>query len=237
MTRDRLALLTQIRPEVSLDLVWTPQQQTAARERILLDQSRTITTVPGRRRRVALVAGGLTVGLLALPGAAGAVNSGMSAQSFAQAYSNWQENRGVDPGSAQRLGTIAGPSGGMYSVVSAANDKGVTCLTMLFETAASAKKPAPDFFEGGGSFCDDIPSIKPFGFNGRFSSGAVDVWIAEAGTAVRGITRMADGRTYPAMLVQGYLFGWFPILDRDAPALVTVIGYAADGSEVGQIHI
>ena len=242
MTRDRLALLHQIRPEASLDLVWTAQQQTAAQERIMLDQSPTSTgtttsPVPGRRRRVATIAGTLALGLLALPGAAAAVNNGMSAQSFAQAYGNWQDNRGVDPLKAQRLGSIPGPSGQMYSVVGAANDTGVTCLTMLFESAASAKQPAPDFFEGGGNFCDQIPSRKPFGFNGRFSSGAVDVWIADAGTAVRGITRMADGTTYPAILAQGYLFGWFPILDRDAPALVTVIGYAADGSEVGQIHI
>ena len=240
MTRDRLTILSDIRPQVTLDAVWTPEQQTAARKRILADRPVASSRRPGRARATVL-AGALTLGVIALPGVAAAIGNGMQAQAFFGAYDYWFDDPlgTVDPTTADRAATAAGPDGQVFSVVTAKTTDGRVCMAPVFESSTSSRAALPDYFQDvAGSFCVDGASTAPFGPDtlGRTDSGAV--WWAHAGDATTAEQRMPSGELYPVVLVEGYFFGWFPLppgddfdIHEDFP---TITGYAADGTEVGQ---
>lgn len=238
MTRDRLTLLNNLRPPAELDAVWTLEQQVAVRDRIVMDRT-PATTAPSRRRRVAGIAAVLALGLIASPGVAGAVGNGMRPQAFIDAYDYWGNipKGAVDPATARRAATAPGPFGGIFSVLTAKNSEGLTCIGPVFESSASAKAVLPDNFNDGGSFCQEAPSTKPFGFASLMYTRTAAVWWADAGGAVTGELRMPSGETYPVVLVQGYLFGWYPLPLRTPDESPTLIGYAADGSVVGQDRV
>lgn len=238
MTQNRLTLLGEMRPQTSLDAVWTAEEQKLVRERILADRTSPLKVTDQRRKRVAL-AGILAVGLVALPGVATAVGSGMKPQAFFDAYDYWTDNPdgAVDPKSAKRVATAQGPYGGTLSVLTSTNDEGLTCISPVFETATSAEAELPNDFEDGGSFCHTEPNTRAFGFN-SLSVGASGVfWMANAGDAVTAELRMPTGETYPVVQAEGYLFGWYPLPYRAPKDAPTLIGYAADGSVVGEAAI
>ena len=234
MKQDRLAVLSEMCPQMSLDAVWTADEQKVVRERILADRTNPATARPNRRKRAAL-AGAVVLGLLAAPGVANAVGSGMKPQAFFDAYDYWGSNPDgtVDPATASRAATAPGPFGGTFSVLTAKNKDGLTCIGPVFETSTSAKAELPDNFEDGGSFCQAAPSTMPFGVDSVMYTDSATVWWGPAGDAVTAELRMPSGEAYPVVRVEGYLFGWFPLPapgERDAP---TLTGFAADGTEVG----
>lgn len=238
MSRDRLTILSDIRPQVTLDAVWTPEQQAAVRDRILANRPVTGARRP-RRARAAAIAGALGLGVIALPGVAAAVGNGMQAQAFFDAYAYWFDDpQGVvDPATAERAATAPGPNGQSFSVITAKTTDGRVCLAPVFESSTSSDATLPDYFEDvGGSFCTDGPSTAPFGADtfARTDSGAV--WWAHAGDAVTAELRTSSGEVYPVVRVEGYLFGWYPLPpgDPDADDWPTITGYAADGTEVGR---
>ena len=238
MKQDRLTLLSEMRPKTSLDAVWTADEQKVVRERILADRTSSGTTGPSRRKRAAL-AGVVVLGLVAVPGVASAVGSGMKPQAFFGAYDYWGENPdgAVDPATASRAATAPGPFGGTFSVLTAKNDGGLTCIGPVFETSTSAKAQLPDNFEDGGSFCQTAPSNMPFGIDSVMYTDSATIWWGPAGDAVTAELRMPTGEVYPVLRVEGYLFGWYPLPapgERDDP---TLTGFAADGSEVGETTI
>lgn len=238
MKQDRLTILSEMRPNTSLDAVWTTDEQKVVRERILADRTSAATAGPSRRKRATL-AGVAVLGLLAVPGAASAVGSGMKPQAFFDAYNYWGSNPdgSVDPATASRAATAPGPFGGTFSVLTAKNKDGLTCLTPVFETTTSEKAQLPDDFEGGMSFCDSVPSSRPFGVDSVEYVDSAAVWFGHAGDAVTAELRMPSGERYPVVRVEGYLFGWFPLPapgERDAP---TLTGFAADGTEVGTTEL
>lgn len=239
MTHDRLAALTDMRPRPSLDDLGTAQEQTALLERIMIDRSGDAPVMAKRRRRLIAAAGVLALGVVATPGVAAAVGDGMRPQSFVDAYADswFGENGGVDEKTVRRAGTAPGPNGGSFTVITARNDEGQTCITPLFETRASAQSKVPDNFEGGFSFCRSEPSTAPFGINGAEYIETAAIWDANAGAAVTAEVRMPTGETYAAVLVEGYFFGWHPLVDTATSGRPTLIGYAADGSVVGEIPI
>jgi len=76
-----------------------------------------------------------------------------------------------------------------------------------------------------------------------FGSGAdidvfhgYSVWNTPAGDAVRGELRTPSGETYPVVSSGGRLWGWFPARVEGEPQ-AELIGYAADGTEVGRAPV
>lgn len=238
MTQDRLTVLSGMRPQTSLDTVWTADEPSVVRERILADRNSPANAGPHRRRRAAL-AGVVALGLIAVPGVATAVGSGMKPQAFFDAYDYWDDNpRGsVNPATASRAATAPGPFGGTFSVLTATNEDGLTCIGPVFESSTSAKAELPDNFEDGGSFCHSAPSTRPFGLDSIVYTDSATVWWAHAGDAVTAELRMPSGEVYPVVRVEGYLFGWYPLPLRGPDEAPTLTGYAADGSALGKIRI
>lgn len=239
MTQDRMTTLADMRPRTSLADLGTAQEQIALRERIMADRSGDASVVASRPRRLIAGAGVLAIGVLATPGVAAAVGNGMRPQSFVDAYAGvwFGENRGVDESTVRRAGSAPGPDGGSFTVITARNDAGQTCITPLFETRASARSKAPDDFEGGFSFCRSESSTASFGINGVEYIETAAIWDANAGAAVSAEVRMPTGETYAAVLVEGYFFGWHPLVDAATSGRPTLTGYAADGSVVGEVPI
>lgn len=238
MKHDRLTVLSELRPQTSLDAVWTVDEQRTVRERILADRPSPATARPIRRKRAA-IAGVVVLGLVAVPGVASAVASGMKPQAFIDAYDYWGSNPdgSVDPATAARAATAPGPFGGTFSVLTAKNKDGLTCIGPVIETSTSARAELPDNFEDGGSFCQAAPSTMPFGLDSVMYTQSATVWWGPAGDAVTAELRMPSGEAYPVVRVGGYLFGWFPLPapgERDAPILT---GFAADGTEVGKTEL
>lgn len=62
------------------------------------------------------------------------------------------------------------------------------------------------------------------------------VWTASAGAAVRAELRTASGRTYPVVRYDGTFFGWYPP-PADGRPRAQLIGYAADGTEIGRAPV
>lgn len=238
MKQDRLTVLSEMRPQASLDAVWTTDEQRLVRARILADRT-SGSEATGKRRKRAALAGVMALGLVALPGVATAVGSGMKPQAFFDAYDYWNDNPAgaVDPEAARRVATSVGPFGGTFSVLTSTNSAGLTCISPVFETAASAQAELPTDFEDGGSICEPEPSTRPFGFaSNGYTESAILYW-AHAGDAVTAELRMTTGETYPVVLAEGYLLGWYPLPFRSGKDRPTLIGYAADGSVVGEFAI
>lgn len=239
MTSNRLEVLRELRPTIALDDVWDAQQQTAVRERILR-AAQTPPAAPSIPRRKAAVAIALALGLAAAPGLAAAAGSGMKPQAFVGAYAHWGDNPdgSVAAAGARRVASAPGPFGGVFTVVAASNRDGVTCLTPVFETSESSTRRLPDDFEGGADFCQKQPNAKPFGVDGVTRGATAMLYSANAGNAVRAQLWTADGRQFPAVLAEGYLFGWWPLPSGDGPGdSPTLIGYGANGEEIGRIQL
>ena len=120
-------------------------------------------------------------------------------------------------------------------VATADEDPDLVCTVALFEAPASAALPGPAAFtEASGNWCQDGPDTAPFGSGVDVEvSGGRDVWWTAAGEAVRGELRTPSGETYPVVSSGGRLWGWFPAHVEGEPQ-AELIGYAADGSEVGR---
>jgi hypothetical protein len=238
MTKDRFDLLTVMRPSATLNTVWSVAEQDAALERILIQPRTPRTTKPDRPRWPALAAA-LVVGLFTAPGVATAVGSGMRPQAFFDAYDYWNDNPNgsVEPSTATRAATAPGPFGGTFSVLTARNTDGLTCIGPVFETSTSAAVQLPDDFEDGGSFCHAAPSTLPFGIDSVMYTDSATVWWAHAGDAVAGEVRMPSGEVYPVVRVEGYLFGWYPLPEPGQREDAVLTGFAPDGSVVGRIGL
>ena len=241
---DLLAVLTAVRPSTDADAVWDPREQAAVRARITADRElvpAATDELAARRRRRPLTVLALS-GLVLAGGAGAAAAGGLVPQAFIDAFSGWQTtpvagSPGVDPATATRVATAAGPNGTAFTVLeaSAADDPAYTCTVALFETPESAVSPGPAAFtEASGNWCQDGPETAPFGSGaGVEVSGDHHVWWAPAGDAVRGELRTTDGGTYPVVLVRGTFFGWFPA-PVDGQPQAELVGYAADGTEIGR---
>ncbi|GAA2031194.1 hypothetical protein WDZ16_16145 [Pseudokineococcus marinus] len=237
MNDDRLTVLRQVRPEPSLDVVWTADEQRSVLARILADRrtGEQQAAVPRRTKRAA-VAGVAALALMAAPGLAVAIDDGIKERAFVDAYGYWAETLGgpVDPAAATRVVTAPGPYDGTFSVLASTSSEGMTCVATVFETASSATADLPDDFNDGGSFCHEAPSTRPFGLDTIMYGDTAVVWWAHAGDAVTGELVDTDGAVYPVVLAEGYLFGWYPSPSREPDDRPTLVGYAADGSEVGR---
>lgn len=242
---DLLAVLTAIRPSTDLDDVWGPRDQAAVRDRITAGTGPVTDEPADRRWRRPLAVLALS-GVVLAGGAAAAAAGGRVPQAFIDRFSAiWQTDPmedapAVDPSTAERVATAPGPDGEVFTVMSAAaaDDPGFTCTVALFETPESAALPGPAAFtDVSSNWCQDGPETRPFG-----SGADVDVfhgyhvWHAPAGEAVRGELRTPAGETYPVVSAGGRLWGWFPARVEGEPQ-AELIGYAADGTEVGRAPV
>jgi ferric-dicitrate binding protein FerR (iron transport regulator) len=240
---DPLTVITALRPRPEEDAAWTQQERAALLTRVLHSPRPWAPSRPSRLRRRTLTLG--LSGVLVVAGGGAAVAGGLVPQAFVDAFAYWQNQPSgensppVDPSTAERAATAPGPGGTVFTVVSAhaADDPSFRCTTALFETPESAAQPGPAVFtDAFGSVCEK-PSHRTFGdgTNVAVTDGKY-VWQIPAGDAVRGELRTASGEDWPVVLVDGSFYGWFPALEPGEPHPV-LVGYAADGSEVGRTSV
>lgn len=244
MTHDVLTTLDAIRPETTqLDEQWSLAVLTSI-------VATPVDRLAPRTRRVRTVVAG-SVGVVLL-GAGAATAAGLAPQAFTDVFRGWgtvspESDPGaqaVDPATAERVATSAGPGGTVFSLVSAPGRNGFSCVAVLFETPASAAAPDPsDFLDANGSSCADVPPT-----DARFGDmAAVDVQrqpdvlgksdvrvlSISAGSATRAVVRTAHGEEHSMLRFGGRFYGWFEGQGDDTRR-VTLIGLAADGTEVGR---
>jgi hypothetical protein len=223
-------VLHELRPtEHPLDPTWSHDTLL----RVMATESTTATTRNPRtkRRRVALVAVGVAVTTVTGVGVASA--SGLTSQSLTDAFSSWKVWPGydADPAQAERVATAPGPDGLVFSVLDTGDGQTKSCRSAILETAESARLPKPTTFtDVYGNFCADGPTFPTFGNIGVTNDDLAATYVVSAGDAVRADVRTPDGTQYPALLVNGDFWGWFPLGEHP-----TVTGYAADGTVVGQV--
>lgn len=239
--------LEALRPDT---LPFDEQWSRAALAGILATPSGSPTSRPRRVRMV--VAGAVAVGLL---GAGAATAAGLVPQVFTEAFAGWSVvpaegepgRQAVDPATAERVATAAGPNGTVFSLVAAPGRDGFSCVAVLFETSASVAAAVPSaFVDGDGGLCAAQPPVDArFGQMaaldvqrlpaalGEREIGVLSIW---AGSAARAEVRTADGVRRPLLRLGGRFYGWFVGHGDDAgPALV--IGFDADGTEIGRARI
>ena len=245
---DLLAVLTAIRPSTDADEAWDPRDQAAVRDRITAGAGPVTDELADRRRRRPLAVLALS-GLVVAGGAGAAAAGGVMPQAFINAFPYWatpsEGKPAVDPSTGERVATAPGPEGKVFTVMSAAaaDEPDFTCTVALFETPESAALPGPAaFVDVSSNWCQDGPETSPFGSGADIDVaaghdfdlvGGYYVWRTPAGAAVRGELRTPSGETYPVVSAGGWLRGWFPARVEGEPQ-AELIGYAADGTEVGR---
>lgn len=241
MSHDRFTALTRLSPTVTMDDVCPPAEQAASRTRIM--QAPPMSLAGGRRRggRMAGAVVAASVVVLSAPGVAAAVGDGFRAQSFLDAFGYWDDNPGggVETAQARRVGSLPGPKGGVFSVLAAESPDGITCVGPVFETSASSGASLPNNFLDGGSVCgpDLAAAAATEAFAQSVQTWTTDagiVWYGSAGAATTAVVRLSDGKTYPAVLAEGTLYGWYPAGVSETPVLV---GYGPDGEPVGEVPL
>jgi len=244
---DLLAVLTAIRPSTDIDEVWAPREQATVRNRITADSDPAAAVTDElaerrsrKRRPLAVLA---LSGLVLAGGVGAAAAGGLMPQAFLDAFPSWHDfnaeggSHPVDVAAAQRAATAPGPDGKVFTVMTATatDDPDYKCAVALFETPQSAAGPGPaDFTDVSSNWCQEGPETGSFG-----SGSAIDVyhsyyiWWVPAGDAVRGELHTPRGETYPVVSSGGRLWGWFPAR-AEGEQQAELIGYAADGTEVGR---
>jgi hypothetical protein len=227
-------VLETLRPDpVTPDPTWSQETLT----RILHSDTATRPLAPGRRRRLAVVA--LAAALTSLAGVGVASAGGVMPLAFMDVFSpRWHAgpingHPPVDPATAKRVATAPGPDGTVFSVLSTGHGQPYSCRTALIESADSAALSGPaTFTDVTSSFCSDAPSAPTFGLADISYQDVAAGFIVSAGDAVRAEVRTKDGEEYPALLVEGDFWGWFP-----TSAHPTLVAFAADGSVVGTVRL
>lgn len=227
-----------LRPEPrALDAEWS-----ASSLATILSTPRTehhVRARKSRRPRRGVVVGLVAAAPLTTGIGIAAATTGLIPGSFTDAFSFWGQGNPAadihpaDPGDAARMATAPGPDGTVFTVMSTAEDGQYGCRTALLESKESAAQPQPtSFVAATGNWCASEP------FTSAFGGASVDFindtagYTAVAGDAVRAEVRADDGTEYPALLVNGYFWGWFPTSEYP-----TLTGYASDGSVVGEVAL
>ncbi|ARE34090.1 MULTISPECIES: hypothetical protein [Rhodococcus] len=236
MTKDPLTTLEKLRPSdtVSAEL-WPENVQDAARTRIMATENNIGATKAPRRRVGAIV---LVAAICAAVVVGCAAATGMMPKAFTDMYSGWQTmpgtNGGIDPSTAERVGSIPGPDGTLFSVFVAHGANGWRCVAPVFEASADIDKVGPSKFIGLGHGCRsiDLYGADSFGGGAGYEAGPHEAtYDAGAGGAVRAELHTTDGQIYPTILAEDRFYGWIPLsLTSPRP---TLVGYAADGTVVG----
>ncbi|MFF1554036.1 hypothetical protein ACFVX3_23690 [Rhodococcus erythropolis] len=238
MSKDLLTTLEMLRPTDAVTTEFWPEKvQDAARTRIMATENNIGATKTPRRRVGALV---LVAAICAAVVVGCAAATAMMPKPFTDMYSGWQTmpgtNGGIDPSTAERVGSIPGPDGSLFSVFVAHGEDGWRCVAPVFEPSADVDKIGPSKFTSLGHGCrsnDDLYGADSFGGgSGMMVAGPHEAtYDAGAGGAVRAELHTADGSIYPTILAEDRFYGWIPLsLTFPRP---TLVGYAADGTVVG----
>lgn len=237
MSQDLLTTLAMLRPTDAVTTEFWPEKvQDAARTRIMATENNIGATKTPRRRVGALV---LVAAICAAVVVGCAAATAMMPKPFTDMYSGWQTmpgtNGGIDPSTAERVGSIPGPDGSLFSVFVARGEDGWRCVAPVFEASADVDKIGPSKFTSLGHGCrsnDDLYGADSFGGGAGYEAGPHEAtYDAGAGGAVRAELHTADGNIYPTILAEDRFYGWIPLsLTFPRP---TLVGYAADGTVVG----
>lgn len=224
-------VLAELRPTIRpLDADWS--HTTLAR--VMAAGPHAVIRGAGQRSKRRIAAIGVVVAASLVAGVGVASASGVMPQAFTDAFASWKSwpGKGADPADAERVATAPGPNGSVFTVMSTSDADGSSCRTAILETADSAEGPGPaSFTQVYGDFCAEGPTFQTFG-NAGVDYTVVAAYMVSAGEAVRAVVQTPSGQEYPALLVHGDFWGWFP-----KTAHPTLTGYAADGSVVGTVTL
>ena len=225
--------LDAIRPEpATLDPDWSHKTVSAILATEAPRSSRSKRTGQLRAAAVGVALAATTVSGVGIAAAA----TGLTPQAFTDAFSgwkNWPGHNDADPATAVRVATAPGPEGTVFSVLSTGGENEYGCRTAVFESAKSAAEPVPSRFTGVyGDFCSSGPTFPTFGGAGVTFDELAATYVVSAGSAVRAVVSTPDGQKYPALLVGGDFWGWFP-----KSAHPTLVAYDADGSVIGRVKL
>ena len=134
MSKDLLTTLEMLRPTDAVTTEFWPEKvQDAARTRIMATENNIGATKTPRRRVGALV---LVAAICAAVVVGCAAATAMMPKPFTDMYSGWQTmpgtNGGIDPSTAERVGSIPGPDGSLFSVFVAHGEDGWRCDAPVF---------------------------------------------------------------------------------------------------------
>ncbi|RVW02396.1 hypothetical protein [Rhodococcus spongiicola] len=251
MTKDLLRTLEAMRPGAGTEKLWPEHLQATERARIMATTAEPVAP-PVRSGRVGAVT--LAAALFTVGGIGAAAATGLIPTAFVDHYYYWKTpgpgSTAVDPAAAERIGSIPGPDGTVFSVLVAHGAGSQRCLAAVFESSASAALPGPSEFTGLGSRCRQGPEgARALGDGSgtfvasTFGDGGggevlpnVVTYDAAAGTAVRADIRTSTGQVLSTILADGSFFGWFPIPSPGSPRPIFT-GYAADGTIVDSFEI
>jgi hypothetical protein len=244
-------VLVALRPSSDIPVEWTDNEQLAARQRIVTSAYPVTVRTRSTRRR-ALIAGAVAFAV-ALGGVGAATATGLLPSKFTDAYQQSFHDQpltgqsGIDPATAARVSTQPGPNGSIFTVMVAKGSGSYVCITSLFE-AAPVSGPWPSTFDDAGSVCQTDRENNPFksafgesSLNPVYKRHAMAVTFT-AGKAATAEIRTVTGQVIPMVLVEGWLYGWFPLEvspagDFTPERFPTVTGYATDGSVVGTFRL
>lgn len=180
----------------------------------------------------------LLVATAALGGGVGvAAASGLLPARFSHIYADWHDAPvGVDPATAQRVASVPGPDGTIFTVITARNAT-MRCTAAVFERPASAARPAPEVFEDLGSQCTHLEDKPVFGTELGVSqtAGAEGSYSLAAGKAVAASLRLPDGTILPTVVSSGRIFGWFPASLGTGTAFLTASD--ENGTPIGSVPV
>ncbi|MCA1005707.1 hypothetical protein LCL87_08260 [Rhodococcus hoagii] len=249
MTKDLLKTLEAMRPDH--DALWSEDLRAAACARIMATDVEPTAPRARSRRTTTVVA---VAALVAAGGVAACTATGLTPQTFADHFAHWRDDpapgwASADPAAAQRIGSLPGPDGTVFSVLVARGTGDQRCLASVFESPESAAQPGPSEFTDLGSRCRRGP--EGFGdlgdgagyFPVEFGAGGGEIlpnavtFDAAAGQAVRADIRLSTGQVLPMVLADGSFFGWYPLPSTPGSPRPVLTGYAADGTVVGSLEI
>lgn len=250
MTDDPVKTLEAMRPDHNE--LWSEDLRATGCAHIMATDSEP-TAPRARSRRVTTVVA--VAALVAAGGVAACTATGLTPKTFADHFSHWRDapapgTTPVDPAAAERIGSVPGPDGTVFTVLVARGTGDQRCLASVFETPDSAARPGPTEFTDLGSRCRQGPEgfgklgdgagYFPYSFGdgggGELLPNAV-TFDAAAGTAVRADIRTSTGQVLPMILADGSFFGWYPMPPVPGSPRPVLTGYAEDGTVVDSFEI
>ncbi|MBB2925528.1 hypothetical protein [Cellulomonas cellasea] len=158
----------------------------------------------------------------------------------------WAQEGGSNAGEAELLASVAGPSGELLEVWASPGEDGKTCRVAALAVDGEPR-PLSGVDDRWVTSCEAEPPPGT-GFAETLGAGGdreVSAFFGPAGPATRAEVRQLDGTVLPAVVVNGWVYGWYrndPVFAPDAPPAppvrtATLVGFDDSGELVGEVDL